>query len=192
MALDYALFQVINGLAGRWVLVDQIMRLLVNEYLVPTLLALMLLGLWFTGQPAEVRRRNQRAVLVAALAVLASAVIVKLCNLVYFRPRPFATHPVTLLFYRPTDSSWPSNPATVGFSIATAVWLHNRRAGLVALILAALFAFARVFCGVHYPLDVLSGAALGAGTAWAVSQKLPGVDGMTRLITRALQRIYLA
>jgi len=191
MGLDYALFRVINGLAGRSAVLDGLMRLLVNEYFIPTLLALLLMGLWFSGQPAEVRRRHQRAVLVAILGVLISAVIVKLCNLIYFRPRPFTAHPVTLLFYRPTDSSWPSNPATVGFAIAAAVWLHQRWAGLVALWLASLFAFARVYSGVHYPLDVVSGAILGAGVSWLVSSKLPGVDHFFSLVVRGLRRVYL-
>lgn len=36
------------------------------------------------------------------------------------------------------------------------------------LVAAVLLAAARVLLGLHYPLDVAAGAALGLGAAWAV------------------------
>ena len=50
-----------------------------------------------------------------------------------------------------------------------------------ALVLAALIAFSRVFLFVHYPTDVLAGAALGAicavGTAAVCSRVMKGRRG---------------
>lgn len=40
--------------------------------------------------------------------------------------------------------------------------LLNRRLGVVALPVAALGAFSRVFVGVHYPHDVIAGVLFGA------------------------------
>ena len=40
--------------------------------------------------------------------------------------------------------------------------MPNRRLGLFACVAAALLAFARVYIGAHYPLDVLAGLAFGA------------------------------
>jgi undecaprenyl-diphosphatase len=190
--VDLWLFQQLNGLAGRWLLLDLAVRLLVNEYLVTTGLSLLLLGLWFSGQRPEVRARHQRAVIVAALVVLLANMVVKGLNLVYFRPRPFAEHPVTLLFYRPTDSSWPSNPAPSTLALATANWLHSRRAGGIGLILAGLMAVARVIAGVHYPLDVISGALIGYTAAWWLACKAPLVDWLTERVVRIGRRVYLA
>jgi undecaprenyl-diphosphatase len=165
MSFDISLFELINGLAGRWLLLDVTMRLIVNDYFVPTTMALMLLALWLSGV-----KTNQRAVIQAVLAQGLSNAIVKACNLVYFRPRPFADPnlAVNLLFYRPSDSSFPSNPAAVGFAFATAVWLYNRRLGALMLALASLFALARVYCGVTYPVDALTGALIGGGVVYIV------------------------
>ena len=40
MAVDLELFRAINGLAGQWPLLDALMRLVVNEYFVPTTMSL--------------------------------------------------------------------------------------------------------------------------------------------------------
>jgi undecaprenyl-diphosphatase len=115
-------------------------------------------------------------VLVATLGTILGNSLLKIINLLYHRPRPFVSHEVNLLFYQPTDSSLPSNAALIGFAIAGGVWLHNRQWGAIAIIIATLFAVSRVFGGVHYPLDILTGAALGWCSAWFVHRQRHLVD----------------
>ncbi|MEV4821849.1 phosphatase PAP2 family protein [Micromonospora sp. NPDC049274] len=62
----------------------------------------------------------------------------------------------------PGDWSFPSNHATLAGALALTTLLLSRRLGLVALPLAVLAAFSRVFVGVHYPHDVAAGLLLGA------------------------------
>ncbi|MBM0277303.1 phosphatase PAP2 family protein [Micromonospora tarensis] len=62
----------------------------------------------------------------------------------------------------PGDWSFPSNHATIAGALAVTTLLISRRLGLVALPLAALAAFSRVFVGVHYPHDVIAGVLFGA------------------------------
>jgi len=192
MDWDWALFQLINGWAGRWPLLDGVMRLLVNDYGLPTAMSLGLVALWFEGRERIGRERNQRAVLLAVLSLLAANVLLKLCNFIYFRPRPFYSHPVNLLFYHPTDSSLPSNAVTVGFSLAVSVWLGNRTAGLGFILAALLFGLARVFCGVHYPGDVLAGALLGGGVAYALSRQSRWVAPLSALVLNIARWMCLA
>ncbi len=61
----------------------------------------------------------------------------------------------------PATSSFPSGHATVAFACATVLALAVPRLRWPLFALAALIAFSRVYVGVHYPLDVLAGAALG-------------------------------
>lgn len=68
-------------------------------------------------------------------------------------PAPLVSLPVT--------SSFPSGHATVAFACATVLALAAPRLRWPLFALAALIAFSRVYVGVHYPLDVLAGAALG-------------------------------
>jgi len=192
MSFDFQLFQLINNLAGHNALLDGLVRLLVNEYFLTTIMSLILVIFWFEGQDQDWRERNQRAILQAIIALFVANIVLKLCNLIYFRPRPFVDHEVNLLFYHPTDSSFPSNPATVGFSLATAIWLYNRRLGALFLVLATLFGLARIYCGVHYPTDVIAGALLGGLSAYLVVRKGGFIDPIISLIIRTGRRLYLA
>src|SRR3989338_715185 len=54
------------------------------------------------------------------------------------------------------------------FALAAGVYIYNKKAGRIYLISAGLIGFARVFSGVHWPADILDGAALGIGTAFLV------------------------
>jgi undecaprenyl-diphosphatase len=192
MALDNALFNLINGFAGRLPLLDGMMRLLVNDYLIPTTLCLLAAALWFCGQDRQTREGSQHAVVSMVVAVLLANVLVKLCNHVYFRPRPFSVQEVNLLFYRPSDSSLPSNAAAVGFAFAGVGWQLNRRLGVLMGSLAGLWGFARVYCGVHYPLDVLVGGLLGLLSAYVVGRAQRFLTPLTAAVVAVGRRLYLA
>ena len=192
MSLDIQLFRLINNLAGHNAYLDGLARLFVNEYFLTTIMSLILIVFWFEGQDRDQRERNQRAILHVLITLVVANIVLKLCNLAYFRLRPFVDHEVNLLFYHPTDSSFPSNPATVGFSVAAAIWLYNRRLGALLLVLATLFGLSRIYCGVHYPLDVIAGALLGALSAYVVVRKGRFIDPLISLIVRTGRRLYLA
>ena len=105
----------------------------------------------------------------AASAAAALAIGAALSHLVD-RARPFVADPggVHQFTRHAADAGFPSDHATASFAIATAIVLRNRRWGIVALVLATLLALTRVAIGVHYPSDVLAGAALGSATALAL------------------------
>jgi undecaprenyl-diphosphatase len=191
MALDNALFNLINGFADRLLLLDGIMRFLVNDYLIPTALCLMAAALWFRGDDPQTRQNSQRAVVSMVVAVLLANLLVKLCNLVYFRPRPFSVQEVNLLFYRPSDSSLPSNAAAVGFAFAGVGWQLSRRLGLLMGALAGLWGFARVYCGVHYPLDILVGGSMGLLSAYIVGRAQPLLRPLTAAAGAVWRRLHL-
>lgn len=189
---DHWLFTTINDLAGRWPWLDAVARLFLNDYFTPTLLAIILLALWFEGANPTEQGLNQRAVLVAVFSTILGNSLLKLINLLYFRPRPFANDAVKLLFYQPSDSSLPSNAAAIGFAIAGGVWFYNRAWGWGLLVIAALFGLSRIFGGVHYPLDVLTGAGLGWLSAWLVQRQSWLADALFKPLLKLAKKLNLS
>ena len=158
---DKALFLWINALVGRSPAVDFIMAWAASDYLAPVTLGLTLVALWFIGRDGQQRMRYQIGMFTALTAMALSSLVVFICNALFFRPRPFdGLDGVSLLFYQPTDSSFPSNSAAAAFAIAAAVWCVNRRIGTALFVAAAVYGFSRVYVGVHYPSDILGGAVI--------------------------------
>ena len=72
------------------------------------------------------------------------------------------------LMHVPRDHSFPSGHAATSFACATVLAWAFPRLAVPLYLLAAAIAFSRVYVGVHYPLDVLAGAALGVLVATAL------------------------
>ena len=167
-AADTELFLLINGFVGVAPFVDRVAQWVVSDYLMPIALALMLIFMWFIDRDPEVRVQRQLGVFVALAAMALSNSVVFILNFFYFRPRPFVDVDVSLLFYKPTDSSFPSNAVAAVFGLAFGIWGVNRRLGWFAIVAAGLYGLARVYAGVHYPLDILAGAAIAAVVTFLV------------------------
>ncbi len=165
---DETLFLWINGFVGAVPIVDAAAELAASDYLAPAILAFALIVVWFAERDAELRVRQQVGALVALSSMGLSGLVVFIANMFYFRPRPFAELDVNLLFYEPTDSSFPANSAAAAFGIAFGIWGVNRRIGWFAVGVAGSYGLARVYVGVHYPLDILAGAAIAADVTFAV------------------------
>ncbi|MFF9406255.1 phosphatase PAP2 family protein [Streptomyces anandii] len=169
---DVDLLYDINGLAKdapHWF--DRVMEY-VGEY--GLLLAMVLLVVWCWW---SVRRRGGEsaassvaalvwAPLAAALAVLVNVPIRGFVR----RPRPFLDHQgLDVLVSGKTDFSFVSDHATITMAMGVALFVANRRFGLVGIALALLEGFCRVYMGVHYPTDVVGGFALGTAVALLLS-----------------------
>ena len=70
----------------------------------------------------------------------------------------------------PRSSSFPSGHAASAFAFAAGAGSELPVAALPLNVAASLVAYSRIHGGVHYPSDVVAGAALGGAAAAAVSR----------------------
>ena len=111
--------------------------------------------------------RQLRFGIVTALAVLTAGIVIGVTKALTQRPRPFSQlQGVRVIGLRPADLSYPSGHTAMAFNLATLLALGLSLAwpacaGLY--LLAGAVGYSRLHLGVHYPLDVLSGAYTGTG-----------------------------
>ncbi|MFD2364915.1 phosphatase PAP2 family protein [Pseudoduganella sp. GCM10020061] len=153
--------------------------------LVPTMLALM----WLRGTP-EVRAVAMRAALAVAFALLANGIVA----LVWFSQRPFVVGLAENILQHDGDSSFPSDHATIMFTMAFVLLssVHTRALGLWMLLAALATAWARVYVGVHFPLD-MAGAllmALGVAALSTQPQARGAVKAVLALTIPVYQRLF--
>lgn len=103
----------------------------------------------------------------AGAAVLAGLVLEIICCNMVLKPLVARVRPcdvntaVQLLIARPDDFSFPSGHTGASFAAAAALFADRNRLWIPSLILALLIAFYRLYLYVHYPTDILAGAAIG-------------------------------
>lgn len=152
--MNYSLFYFFNHLAGHFDWIDDLMEIFAQD-IVWIMLAVMVF-LWFTG-----KETNQKMVFYsffsASVALLiASMVISPMIN----HARPFVEHHVLQLIPHAPDASFPSDHATLAFSIAFSVLLVKRKLGIWMLLLAVVTGISRIYVGVHYPGDIAGAIVL--------------------------------
>jgi undecaprenyl-diphosphatase len=117
--------------------------------------------------------RQPRFGIVTALALLTVGILIGVTKALTQRARPFTQlADVRVIGLRPADLSYPSGHSTMAFSLATllAHGLPMTWPGRILLyLLATSVGYSRLHLGVHFPLDILSGAVMGTGwgLVWA-------------------------
>lgn len=192
ITIDENIFLWINGLAGKIPAIDWLLKGVANDYFIIVGLCLVMLALWVWGSDAHQRDKNQKAVICASIGLGLAQGFVSIFNIFCYRPRPFIELSTNLLFYQPSDSSFPSNSVAIVFAIAFAIFLANRKVGGFLLFLVCLHAFSRVYVGVHYPLDVLAGAAMGMTIAFIVTRTIKALEKWINIVMSFARKLYLA
>lgn len=163
-ALEEAIFRALNFDGGR--LLDAIAVTLSARWFGVVMAAAVVAAI----AVAKGRRRLALLVALAAALVLSDLVGARVLRPLFGRMRPcFALPGGTVRWLAPAANagSIPSLHAANFFAMAVVAWARNRRLGVAALVIAAAVALSRVYVGVHWPTDVLAGAAWGTLCAFA-------------------------
>lgn len=135
-------------------------------------------AVWFAAAIAMFffkKYRDNSFLIIAGLACVYVIGNLILKNIVA-RARPFSINTaVELLISAPTDYSFPSGHTMSSFAAAVILCHTDKRPGGLALILAFLIAFSRLYLYVHFPSDVIAGLFIGAAIGqlvWVIGNKI--------------------
>lgn len=108
-----------------------------------------------------------------------------LLSLVWVHRRPMIEFPEIKFLFEPykTWKSFPSDHTTIAFILVFIPFLLGISWWFftVLIILALLVGLARIYCGVHYPRDIMGGIIMALFYAWAASW----------LLNNATQPLYI-
>jgi len=159
--MDLFLFNLINQFALKWFCLD-VLAVFFAEYFQYFLVFCLFLFL------AIKFKKYWKMVFQSIVSViLARFVVVEIIRWLWQRPRPFIHNHVNLLVTH-NASAFPSGHAAFFFAISTIVYFYNKRAGLLFFLAGFLICLARVFIGIHWPLDILAGAIVGILSGWVI------------------------
>ena len=171
--MNRELFLTINGMAGHWKILDWVgigLATATPYFFILVVVILHLLSLSFPKWQGY-WKTTIAAGIGAGVAVLLS----KITSFLFPEPRPFVEGVGHLLIHHSPDNSFPSDHTT--FLVAVALpFLLNRhwKLGAILACLALLGGVARVFVGVHWPVDILGGVVVGTVggiIGWKVTEK---------------------
>ena len=183
-SFNHTLFLQLNAAADtpRW-LIDAA-RFIANDlvYGIPLLLA----ALWLAGTSS----RRGAALLAFGIAMLALAAN-QLIGMLWYQPRPFVLGLGHTWSVHAPDASFPSDHLTLFTSIGLGLLLGGqRRVGLATLGAGLLVGWARVYLGLHFPLDMAGSllvATVGAAVLTALWRRIgAAVTARVEALYRAL------
>ena len=165
------LFIYINQVVGENHLFDLTM-ILIAKYM-PYIFIGLLFYLWFDDKEHEALYTGYTT----TLGIVLNFII----GLLYYHNRPFVDNIGVSLLSHKIENSFPSDHTTFVISIAFMLltFKQTRTIGIVASILALWCGVARVYCGVHYPFDILGSIVVSIVAVTIIkllSSKLNGLN----------------
>lgn len=108
-----------------------------------------------------------KGIVIFAIPVGIAIVVSEGISRLYVRQRPFVADPtVKLLVPHGADGGMPSHHIAFMMTLVISVYFYDRRIAALLALLTLISGIARVAAGIHYPSDILAGAALGVAVVY--------------------------
>lgn len=132
---------------------------------------------------------GREALLQAALSAIVAMILSWAVARLWFHPRPFVIGLGHQYMPHAPTASFPSNHLSFIWAMCVGLWVHpaRRRAAIILALLGLPVAWARIYMGVHFPLDMV-GALLTAIVAAGLC--LPLRTRSIPCLRRGIERVY--
>lgn len=112
--------------------------------------------------------RKKHLIIYGILSGVLALVIARLAGLVYFDPRPFVIGHFTPLVSHSPDNGFPSDHTLLLAAIAAVLWPYSRKGAVLAGVIAVVVGAARVYVGIHHPVDIIGSIVFAVLAAWLI------------------------
>jgi len=134
---------------------------------------------------------TRKILLEATVSGLAGLLMNQIIGLAWQHPRPLMIGLGHTLIPHAADSSFPSDHVTLLLAVAFTFLKHRslRMAGLSLALLGLPVAWARIYLGVHFPLDMVGAALVAMLSAWLAFRERRRYLPITYSIAQRVHRI---
>lgn len=155
--MNQQIFYYLNSLAGKSICFDSLV-IFIGQYLAYWLVAGLLVFLIF----GKDKKKEFKMLIFSILSVFLSRIVItEIIRYFYFIPRPFVNNDVFQLIFYETSGSFPSGHAAFFFALATTIFFFHKKWSILFFTGAVLIGVSRIIAGIHWPIDILSGAIIG-------------------------------
>lgn len=175
---DIEIITFLNQFAQQSTIFDKaLVSLSTNNLLKGGVIMALFFYLWFSS------KNNNKTKLLLLTSLFTSSFAMFLTRIISifssYSPRPL--HSEEIVFILPFGiekelfsswSSFPSDHATLFFSISFAMFLVYKKVGTIALLYTTIFiCFPRVYLGLHFPIDIFVGAIIAIVSSFLIYVK---------------------
>jgi len=174
--LNINLFNYINQFANHSLFLNNL-GVFFAKYLV-YIFVLIIIILWFTN------KKNKNISFYVFYATVLGLIINYIVTIFYFHPRPFMINLGTQLINHSIGTSLPSDHTTILLSIAIMLiyFKNTKKLGIILTIFGLLGGISRIFCGVHFPLDIIASIFVALISTYTIYKLIPKLEKVNKFL----------
>lgn len=138
-----------------------IVIILFAQYLFLLSLAIAILYFLKTKRSIKIK-----LLILTSIAFPLSYLIARISGYFINDPRPFVVEHITPLIPHAADNGFPSDHMLLTMTIASVVFVYNRRLGIILTVIAVCVGIARIMAQIHHFYDILGSIVISVGATY--------------------------
>lgn len=122
-----------------------------------------------TESTFQIFLQKKKEIFGAFIIAVSAYILSYMLKFLFHTPRPFDLFPQVQSLFTETGFSFPSGHASFFMALALSIFFYHKKAGYIFMGFALIIGLARIAGGVHFPVDILGGFALGGMVSYLVA-----------------------
>ena len=110
--------------------------------------------------------QKKRVLILAIFALSIAFVTARIAGFLFYNPRPFVMGKIQPLIPHAANNGFPSDHVLLTMTIATTIFVYNRKLGIFLSIIALFVGVSRVLARVHNQVDIFGAVIIAIASVW--------------------------